>query len=102
MLTKHRRVIGSNTMAIDTVEMKLYFGEDGQIKVRDNDHEDVNVIIPNANVEKMTVDWTGRRIFWTEASRNRISVANLDGKKRIVVANTLGKPRGIAVDPISG
>ena len=89
-------------MAIDTVEMKLYFQEDGHIKVRDNNREDVNVIISNGNVEKMTVDWIGRRIFWTEVTQNRISVANLDGKERRVIANTSGKPRGIAIDAISG
>ena len=89
-------------MAIDTVEMKLYFQEDRHIKVRDNNREDVNVIISNGNVEKMTVDWIGRRIFWTEESKNWISVANLDGKERRVITNTSGKPRGIAIDAISG
>ena len=92
----------SNAIEIDTVEMKIYFEEDGHIKVRDNNREDVNVIVANANAEKMTVDRNERRIFWTEQSPNRISVANLDGKERRVIANTSGKPFGIAIDPISG
>ena len=91
----------SNAIEIDTVEMKIYFEEDGHIKVRDNNREAVNVIVVNANVEKMTVDRNERRIFWTEQSPNRISVANLDGKERRVIANTSGKPFGIAIDPIS-
>ena len=107
LLTDQRAVImntfsASNAIEIDTVEMKIYFEEDGHIKVRDNNREDVNVIVANANVEKMTVDRNERRIFWTEQSPNRISVANLDGKERRVIANTSGKPFGIAIDPISG
>ena len=90
----------SYAIEIDTVEMKLYFEDDGYIKVRENNREDV--IVPDAYVEKMTVDWIGRRIFWTEQSPNRICVANLHGKGRRVIANTLGKPLGIAIDPISG
>ena len=105
LLTDQRGIIMSalsysNAIEIDTVEMKLYFEDYGHIKVRDN--KDVNVIVANANVEKMTVDWIGRRIFWTEKYESRISVANLDGKERRVIANTSGKPREIAIDPISG
>ena len=92
----------SNAIEIDTVEMKIYFKEDGHIKVRDNNREAVNVIVANANVEKMTFDRNERRIFWTEQSPNRIAVANLDGKERRVIADTSGKPFGIAIDPISG
>ena len=106
LLTDQRGImtsrLGTNTLTTDSVNMKLYFEDDGKIKVRDNNREDVNVIVTNANVEKMTVDWIGRRIFWTEKYQKRISVANLDGKERRVIANTLGKPLGIAVDPISG
>ena len=105
LLTNQRGIIMgtlsySNAIAIDPVEMKLYFEEDGHIKVRDNNREDVNVIVAIANVEKMTVDWIGRRIFWTE--KYRISEANLDGKERRVIANTSENPLGIAIDPISG
>ena len=107
LLTDQRGIImnavsASNAIAIDTVEMKLYFEEYGHIKVRDNNREEANVIVANANVEKMTVDWIGRRIFWTEKYQNRISVANLDAKERRVIANTSGNPLGIAIDPISG
>ena len=107
LLTDQRAIImntlsASNAIEIDIVEMKIYFEEDGHIKVRDNNREDVNVIVANANAQKMTVDRNERRIFWTEQSPNRISVANLDGKERRVITNTLGKPFGIAIDPISG
>ena len=92
----------SYAIEIDIVEMKIYFEEDTHIKVTYNNREDVNVIVADANVEKMTVDRNERRIFWTEQSPNRISVANLDGKERRVIANTSGKAFGIAIDPISG
>ena len=106
-MTKQRLIItstilNSDAIAFDTVEMKLYFDDGRQINVRGNSLQDGNVIIPNANVKKMTVDWIGRRFFWTEESSNRIFVANLDGEEKSVIANALGKPHGIAIDPISG
>ena len=89
-------------MAIDTVEMKLYFENNNGIWMREINRIEVKVIIKNANVEKMAIDWIGRRIFWTESSSNWISVATLDGKERRVLTNTVRTPHGIAIDSTSG
>ena len=92
----------SKGMAIDTVEMKLYFEKNNGIWMREINRIEVKVIIKNANVEKMAIDWIGRRIFWTESSSKWISVATLDGKERRVLTNTVRNPRGIAIDSTSG
>ena len=92
----------SRAMAIDTVEMKLYFEKNNGIWMREINRVEVKVIIKNANVEKMAIDWMGRRIFWTESSSKWISVATLDGKERRVLTNTVRTPRGIAIDSTSG
>ena len=92
----------SQSIAIDTVEMKLYFENNNGIWMREINRVEVKVIIKNANVEKMAIDWIGRRIFWTQSSSKRISVATLDGKERRVLTNTVRTPRGIAIDSTSG
>ena len=92
----------SKAMAIDTVEMKLYFQKNNGIWMREINRVEVKVIIKNANVEKMAIDWIGRRIFWTESWSKWISVATLDGKERRVLTNTVSTPRGIAIDSTSG
>ena len=91
----------SKAMAIDTVKMKLYFEKKNGIWMREINRVELKIIIKNANVEKMAIDWIGRRIFWTESSSNWISVATLDGKERRVLTNTIGTPRGIAIDSTS-
>ena len=92
----------SEAIAIDTVEMKLYFENNNGIWMREINRVEVKVIIKNANVEKMAIDWIGRRIFWTESSSKRISVATLDGKDRRVLTPTIRNPRGIAIDSTTG
>ena len=92
----------SESIAVDTVEMKLYFENNNGIWMREINRVEVKVIIKNANVYKMAIDWIGRRIFWTEYSFKRISVATLDGKERRVLTNTISYPRGIAIDSTSG
>ena len=116
LLTKERGIVASglqfSALAVDVVEMKLYFQNNNGIRARDFNGVDVSVIIENTNVEKMAVDWIGRHIFWTEHSskwirrkyvvHSGIFVANLDEKKKRKVTSTKEKPNGIAVDPISG
>ena len=92
----------SEAIAIDTVEMKLYFENNNGIWMREINRVEVKVIIKNANVEKMAIDWIARRIFWTESSSKRISVATLDGKDRRVLTPTIRNPRGIAIDSTLG
>jgi len=92
----------SSAIAIDATKMKLYFEKNNGIWMREISRAEENVIIKNANVEKMAIDWIGRRIFWTESSSKRISVATLDGKERRILTNTINNPRGIAIDSTLG
>ncbi len=92
----------SDAIAIDTVEMKLYFNDNNDILRAHVNGAGIEVIIKDADPNKMTIDWRGRRIFWTAAPPNRIYVAKLDGQERRVLTNTITRPRGIAVDPNSG
>ena len=82
--------------------MKLYFENNSHISRAHNNGTNVEVIIKNANAEKIVIDWIGRRIFWTESSSKRISVADLDGKERRVLANTIKSPRDIEIDATTG
>ena len=93
-------------MDIDTVEKNLYF-QDGKSVSKlnlDPDRSDMcaEVIIKNAAVHDLAIDWLGRRILWTEYSKKRISEANLNGTNRHVLVNTTGEPYGIAFDAING
>ena len=92
----------SSAIGIDTVEMKLYFENNSHISRAHINGTNVEVIIKNANVNKMAIDWIGRRIFWTESLSKRISVADLDGKERRVLANIIKSPRDIEIDATTG
>ena len=92
----------STAIDIDTVEMKLYFENNSHISRAHINGTNVEVIIKNANAERMAIDWIGRRIFWTESSSKRISVADLDGKERRVLANTIKRLRDIEIDATTG
>ena len=90
-------------MAIDTVDMKLYFGENGGISRANIDGTGVEVILKEANVHRMAIDWIGRRIFWTKLPlEKRIFVVNLDGKEKRQLISTERRPSGIAVDSTVG
>ena len=85
------------------MDMKLYFGENGGISRANFDGTGVEVILKNANVYRMAIDWIGRRIFWTKYPReNRIFVVNLDGKERRQLMSTEFGAFGIAVDSTVG
>ena len=108
MLSERKGVVtselggSSGSLAIDTIEMKLYFEKNNVIWMRAINRVEVKVVIKNANVAKMAIDWIGRRIFWTEYSSKRISVATLDGKERRVLTKTIRSPLGIAIDSTLG
>ncbi len=85
------------------MDMKLYFGENGGISRANLDGTGVEVILKNANVYRMAIDWIGRRIFWTKNSlEKRIFVVNLDGKEKRQLISTEGWTYGIAVDSTVG
>ncbi len=88
-------------MAVDIKNQKLYFEDNNGIYSANLDGTGVQVIIKNANIRKMAIDWIGRRIFWTQYGPNGISVANLNGKERRLLTR-LNTSYGIAMDPIVG
>ena len=93
-----------HAMAIHTMDMKLYFGENGGISRANLDGTGVEVILKNANVFRMAIDWIGRRIFWTKYPyEGRIFVVNLDGKEeRTLIRTEAVDVYGIAVDSTVG
>lgn len=53
--------------------------------------------------ENMAVDWVNNKLYIVETRIKRIDMMNLDGSHRItLIAENLGHPRGIAVDPTIG
>ena len=91
-------------LAIDIKERKLYFGDgNGSLSKANFDGSGRKVILKNAKVDKMAIDWIGRRIFWTKSTGERqIFVVNMDGKHERTLTSTQGTPFGIAVDPNVG
>ena len=91
-------------LAIDIKDKKVYFGDgNGSISEVNFDGSGRKVILKNANVYKMAVDWIGRRIFWTKSPLERkIFVVNMDGKNKRTLTTTQGFTYGIAVDPLAG
>lgn len=53
--------------------------------------------------ENLAVDWVNNKLYVVETSVNRIDMVNLDGTNRVtLIAENLGNPRGIALDPTVG
>ncbi|KAJ7345670.1 hypothetical protein JRQ81_001620, partial [Phrynocephalus forsythii] len=81
----------------DTVQDKVFsVGLDGS-----DIHEVLNVSVDTP--ENLAVDWINNKLYIVETSVNRIDMVNLDGTNRVtLIAENLGNPRGIAVDPTVG
>lgn len=51
----------------------------------------------------IAVDWLYKKIYWTENSKDKIMVADYDGKKiKTLVSGDLDDPRAIVADPENG
>ncbi len=93
---------GSHAIAIDPVDMKIYF-DNGGISRANLDGTDVKVISKNARVYNMAIDWIGRRVLWTEVDKgNWIFVMNFNGKERRSLIKTQDFPVDVTVDPTVG
>ena len=98
-----RGLTNSDAMAIDLNNKKLYFKDNNGISSANLDGTGVEVILKNANIRKMAIDWIGRRIFWTQYNPKGISVANLNGKeRRLLIQTSPYQPFGLSVDPTVG
>ena len=98
------RLGNDDGLAIDIKEKKLYFGDgNGSLSKANFDGSGRKVILKNAKVFKMAIDWIGRRIFWTKYPlEQRIFVVNMDGKHERTLTRTQASTFGIAVDPNVG
>jgi hypothetical protein len=85
-------------MEIDTVNNNLYIADNNSISRVNLVDMCVEVILQNVSVDDMAVNWIQRRLYWTEYSKKKIFVANLDGKNKTVLMNTTSYPSGIAMD----
>ncbi|XP_019378305.1 PREDICTED: low-density lipoprotein receptor-related protein 2 [Gavialis gangeticus] len=81
----------------DTVQDKVFsVGIDGS-----DMQEVLNVSVDTP--ENLAVDWVNNKLYVVETSVNRIDMVNLDGTNRVtLIAENLGNPRGIALDPTVG
>ena len=91
-------------LAMDIKNKKLYFGDgNGSLFKANFDGSGRKVILKNAKVYKMAIDWIGRRIFWNKYPwKQRIFVVNMDGKHERTLTSTQQQTFGIAVDPNVG
>ena len=91
-------------LGIDIKGKKLFFGDgNGSLSKANFDGSGRKVILKNAKVYKMAIDWIGRRIFWTKYPwEKRIFVVNMDGKHERALTSTKEVPLDIAVDPNVG
>ena len=91
-------------LAMDIKNKKLYFGDgNGSLCKANFDGSGRKVILKNAKVYKMAIDWIGRRIFWTKYPfEKRIFVVNMVGKHERTLTSTQQITCGIAVDPNVG
>uniref|UniRef100_A0A8C6JD55 Uncharacterized protein n=1 Tax=Melopsittacus undulatus TaxID=13146 RepID=A0A8C6JD55_MELUD len=81
----------------DTVQDKVF-----SINIDGSDFQEVlNVSVDTP--ENLAVDWVTNKLYVVETSVNRIDMVNLDGTNRVtLIAENLGNPRGIALDPSVG
>uniref|UniRef100_A0A663ENB9 EGF-like domain-containing protein n=1 Tax=Aquila chrysaetos chrysaetos TaxID=223781 RepID=A0A663ENB9_AQUCH len=81
----------------DTVQDKVF-----SINIDGSDFQEVlNVSVDTP--ENLAVDWVNNKLYVVETSVNRIDMVNLDGTNRVtLIAENLGNPRGIALDPTVG
>lgn len=80
----------------------MYFFQVFSINIDGSDFQEVlNVSVDTP--ENLAVDWVNNKLYVVESSVNRIDMVNLDGTNRVtLIAENLGNPRGIALDPTVG
>ena len=89
------------TMSMDIINKKLYFKNGTNIARSNYDGTDKELILTNADPTDVTIDWIGRRIFWTHKDAG-IMMADMNGKYRRLMKRTVGTAWSIAVDSNKG
>ena len=51
------------------------------------------------NITDIAVDWWGRNLYWTDEEWGKVGVAKLDGVGQQVLAEGLGKPTRLVINP---
>ncbi|XP_066544684.1 low-density lipoprotein receptor-related protein 2a isoform X1 [Amia ocellicauda] len=81
----------------DTIQNKVF-----SVDI-DGSHVQVVLNVSVDYPENLAVDWVNNKLYVVEGSVNRIDMVDLDGDNRVtLIAENLGNPRGIAVDPTVG
>ncbi|XP_028412352.1 low-density lipoprotein receptor-related protein 4-like [Dendronephthya gigantea] len=105
------------TLDIDMKNKKIYFAkENKEIRRANYDGTYEEIVVKDAKTRALTIDWIGRRIFWSEGvtiyrmgrrifwsdpRKTIINVATLDSKDSRTLIKTR-EPWDIAIDPIQG
>uniref|UniRef100_A0A4W3HU78 Low-density lipoprotein receptor-related protein 2 n=1 Tax=Callorhinchus milii TaxID=7868 RepID=A0A4W3HU78_CALMI len=81
----------------DTVQNKVFSADVSGSGIR----QVLNVSVDTP--ENLAVDWVNNKLYVVETSIDRIDLVDLDGSNRVtIIAENLGSPRGIALDPTVG
>ena len=71
----------------------------------DSEKENTVILLKNlGQVQGLTVDWIGRKLYWTDEAAKRIDVAELNGKINGTIINLdqNSEPRAIVCHPSEG
>ncbi|PVD21302.1 hypothetical protein C0Q70_19474 [Pomacea canaliculata] len=99
------RIVG---LAADTDDGVLFWSDISEqyraIYKSWTDGNGVQIIITGVvECNGLSVDWISNHIYWTDAGKLTVEIANYDGSgRRILIGYNLQIPRGIVVDPVFG
>jgi hypothetical protein len=80
---------------------KIYFTDVSHIYRANFDGTGKERIVENADPYDITIDWIGRRVFWSVLDKGKINVASIDGKARRMLLDA-SRPKFVKVDPNVG
>lgn len=90
----------------DAKEEMIYFSD----VLRDNisrfsiTNRKVEVLVKSVkNSDGIAVDWLGRNLYWTDADKHEVAVANLNGSfQKVLFRKGVVRPRPIVLHPMEG